>query len=340
MLMVTRLFLSGQTSHVLQLIAALRRLGVAADLALSHPPPPSVAGPCRAAAAAYGIDWTVHPTPSSLAARVAAGRYDLVHAHSSHAWLPAARAATLSGRPLVLTAHGARLSRPELQPALQRARLVIAVGHRFARELGPAARRVRVIPNGVDLERFRPHERLSPEQPPAGPLRAAWFGREGETRRAVRCFALAARALQRRGIPVEAVLIGPSRPCAGVPALGWLADPAPLLARQHVVVASGLALREAMAAGAAALLAGTRYGGIVWPARLGPDADLGGRAGPGLRPLRVGALVRDLLRLHADRRLLAWLRWASRRAAERYFDAADMARRTLEAYGQVLRWRG
>jgi len=52
-----------------------------------------------------------------------------------------------------------------------------------------------------------------------------------------------------------------------------------------------------------------------------------------LSPARV---ARDLMRLHRDRKLLAWLRWSSRRAAERWFDATFMAERTLQAYREVL----
>jgi glycosyltransferase involved in cell wall biosynthesis len=87
------------------------------------------------------------------AARDAARRADLVHAH----WLPAGWVAAGTGRPFVVTLHGTDMMLAERVPALarsilRRARVVIAVSTAIgasARALG--AGDVRVIPNGVDL---------------------------------------------------------------------------------------------------------------------------------------------------------------------------------------------
>ena len=122
--------------------------------------------------------WAVPPLLASMtrAARRAARRADLVHAH----WLPNGLAAALSGKPFVLTLHGTDVALAERAPALarpvvRRARVVIGVSRRLARaaeELG--ARDVRVVPNGVAVpeevaEEAEPPEvlyagRLSPEK--------------------------------------------------------------------------------------------------------------------------------------------------------------------------------
>ena len=95
------------------------------------------------------------------------GRLDLIDAHFGY---PDGYAATLLGRwlnvPVTITlrgteqrhAHDATIA-PRLALALQRATQVIAVSQslrRVALGLGVAAEKVRVVGNGVDLQRFKP----------------------------------------------------------------------------------------------------------------------------------------------------------------------------------------
>jgi len=106
-----------------------------------------------------------------------AGRPDLLHGHwlHPHGWA-AARVGKRSGIPVVLTAHGqdvARLDNPAaphpsqyramVRAACARAAAVICVSQamrdRLASLLEPDFDRLHVIPNGVDLEHFRPVER-------------------------------------------------------------------------------------------------------------------------------------------------------------------------------------
>ncbi len=99
--------------------------------------------------------WAVPPLLASLATatRRAARTADLVHAH----WLQLGAAAALSGKPFVVTLHGSDVEVARRAPALarwilRRAAGVIAVSNALAGEAGKlGARRVRVIPNGVEL---------------------------------------------------------------------------------------------------------------------------------------------------------------------------------------------
>jgi glycosyltransferase involved in cell wall biosynthesis len=89
----------------------------------------------------------------ALAARRAARNCEVVHAH----WIPSGLAALATGKPFVLQVWGTDLElarrAPFLaRPLIRRARVVIAASEYLAagsRDLG--ARRVRVIPNGVDI---------------------------------------------------------------------------------------------------------------------------------------------------------------------------------------------
>lgn len=108
---------------------------------------------------------------------------DLIHAHCAYPdGLAAVEYGRLLGRPVVITVHGHDLKdlprdprwRPLVARALQQAQAVVAVSQELgglARELG--ARGLRVIPNGVDCELFRPGSR----RPGEGGWRLLYVGR-------------------------------------------------------------------------------------------------------------------------------------------------------------------
>ena len=99
--------------------------------------------------------WAVPPLLTSMtrAARRAARKADLVHAH----WLPTGFPAAFSGKPFVLTLHGTDVELAQHAPAVarrivRRATVVIGVSQalaRAARHLG--AREARFVPNGVEI---------------------------------------------------------------------------------------------------------------------------------------------------------------------------------------------
>jgi glycosyltransferase involved in cell wall biosynthesis len=110
--------------------------------------------------------WAVPPLLASMtrAARRAARRADVVHAH----WLPTGLPAALAGRPFVLTLHGtdvelARRAARLARRIVGRAAVVIGVSQALtdaARRLG--ARDARFVPNAVAVP-----ERVAKEAEPA-----------------------------------------------------------------------------------------------------------------------------------------------------------------------------
>jgi teichuronic acid biosynthesis glycosyltransferase TuaC len=111
--------------------------------------------------------------------------FDLIDAHFAY---PDGMAAVLLGAafrcPVVITLRGSivrlaryPLHRPQLRFALRRAARVVAVSESLrgaAADLGIPPGKIRVIPNGVDTERFRPRERLEARRmlnlPPHRPI--------------------------------------------------------------------------------------------------------------------------------------------------------------------------
>jgi glycosyltransferase involved in cell wall biosynthesis len=108
----------------------------------------------------------------SLAARRAARDADLVHAH----WIPSAIAARATGKPYVLQVWGTDVELAHRAPALVRpllrgARLVIAASESLAdeaRALG--ARKIQVIPSGVEIPERVPEPEIPPHVLYAGRL--------------------------------------------------------------------------------------------------------------------------------------------------------------------------
>jgi glycosyltransferase involved in cell wall biosynthesis len=261
------------------------------------------------------------------AARRAARRADLVHAH----WLPSALAALATGKPFVVQLWGtdvelARRAPSLFRPLLRRARLVICPSYALAtaaRDLG--ARKLAVVPNGVDL----PEEVAEPEAPP----HVLFVGRLSEEK------GLPELLVATEGLPRVIVGDGPLRD--RVPeAVGFVA-PADLGAyyeRAAVVVCPsrregyGVVAREAMAHGRPVVACAV--GGLVDAVEDGVTGSLVPPRDPGALRTAIVALLDD-----AERRK-RWGAAARVRAAERFSwsaatDAAISVYRTAATSGET-----
>jgi len=325
-LLLARLFYSGQTTHTVELARELFRQGHSVNL-LSY-------GRCHLAA------WThysqvlqsegipCHRPLSWDQARAVARQAEpeVVHVHSSDLLALAGEVARETGAPVVFTAHGLGTLRA---PLVEEADQVIAVGPRVYEELRAAGlERLTLIGNGVDTERFRPGKK--------GPiLQIAYVSRVDAAKRRGLYELIEAVAMIPRARLVVASNERPSHPACT--AVGWLWDTAPLLATSHVVVGAGRAIREGMASGCVGIVLGSAYGGVVSPAALaqGRHGSLWFSGDEGEVPDRQ-ILRRDLVRLTQDelqRRTLA--KW-SREYACRHFSLKQMARAVAHVYQEAL----
>jgi glycosyltransferase involved in cell wall biosynthesis len=280
------------------------------------------------------------------------GDYDLVHV------LSAPYGALVRGAPFVLTVHspvatevryyGSSLKAKAIPAsrmeaiALFRARAVIAVSRATHDDLAVRhpymTARVFVVPNGVDLERYR-----APERKSRGPLRILLVGRL-EPRKNFREAILALAPLPNSSYVLEVAGSGSREGelkalavAAGVNArfLGWVppSDLPSLYARADMFVSSsrsegfGLTILEAMASGCATVASDI-------PAH----REL-------LEPGRAGILYHDTKELGEaiktmaeDRELVATVARSGNTHASR-FSWGETARRTLEVYEAETRSR-
>ncbi|HEV2370697.1 MAG TPA: glycosyltransferase [Streptosporangiaceae bacterium] len=319
------------------------------ELTVACPADGDLAGWAREANAVWEpLDMRRSPHPADILAvlrvRLLARDHALVHLHSSKAGAVGRLALASLGRhrpPSVFTPHGwSWLVGGRLAPAyrlFERVMLpvtsaVVAVSREERADgrvvLGPQATRIQVIPNGVDVGRFRPDGPLA--QRSADPLVVS-VGRLCHAR--APDIAVAALALMRTpGVRLRLVGEGEDRDTVQqqvqalgltdrVELTGFRPDPGPDLRAADVVLipsrydGMALVLLEAMACGAA-----------VVATRVGGSSALAG-AGILVPPGDPGALARAVDDLLADpARRTALGAAARRRAVERF-----SLRRSLEA---------
>jgi len=286
----------------------------------------------------------------TLRRTIAAGRFDLVHAHLGPSEAVAAMA-TPRGVPLVASRRG-RNRNFEGNPALK---LVEGLGHRRvdvlicnSRYLSDVTRAedhwpppIRVIHNAVDLDRFTPA--AMPDGPPTVAVVANLYPRKGHER-FLRTFALVRERLP----DARAVFVGDGAERPRLEALatelglggdvtfaGRVEDPRPFVEQAHVIALvsddEGFpnALLEAMAMGRPVLA--TDVGGIPELVRDGRDGLLVPRGTTAIAEALVG-LLRD-----PDER--ARMAVSARQRAETFtWDA--VVRETEAVYQDVLQDRG
>jgi len=288
----------------------------------------------------------------------------VVHAHSrAAAWV--SFFATRGGRvPLVSSLHGLQPLHPTARAFSVYGEVMLAVSagvrENAVQGMGLPAARVRLVPNGVDLERFRPAGAavaaearralgLPPDAPvvalvgrlsgPRGPLARVAVA---ETFSRIRAAAPGARLLLAGGAaapPDVAAAVADANAGAGEEVVRWLGhlgDVRPVFAAADVVIAAGRSALEAMAsARPVAALGETHYVGVVQEAtaaeaRASNFGDTGERRAPD--PGRVAADVAALLADRGHReRLGAW----GRAFVARHYDADQVWRRVEAAYRQA-----
>lgn len=254
------------------------------------------------------------------AARRAAEGADLVHAH----WLPSALAARMAGRPYVVQLWGSDLELARSIPGwgrseLRRARVVISPSQALGREAKRmGARRVEVIPSGVDLPEGIGEEADPPEVLYAGRLSPEKGVLELVEAASGMNLVVAGDGPLRDRVPQARGFVGP-------------AELARLYARAAVVVCPshregfGVVCLEAMAHGRPVVA--SAVGGLL-------DLVVDGETGIHVKPGDVGELRAALERLLADRKLRRQMGDAGRRRAAEQFSWDAVTRQTLEVYAR------
>lgn len=301
----------------------------------------------------------VHPLSSirkvmSLAGEIRGRRIDLVHCHGYRAAAVGVTAAVLARRPAIITAHNlfpenaSAPAKATLRFVAGAAKAVIAVSPSAERTLisaGVAAKKVRVIPNGVEIPAVIecldsvPGVELPPEARPI-----ICIARLTEIKGVK--YLIDAAAIIEAQVPGARIIIagdGPDREALEthvynvapglVQFLGYREDVGELLKFAEVVVMPSLAegaplvLAEAMALGRP--FVGTAVGGIS-------DAITDGKNGLLVPPKDPMALANAVVSVLQNPELARILGRNARRYAEAELDVRVMVERTTEVYKAIL----
>lgn len=334
----------GVFTHVKELAQSLQRLGLKPVIGFIQNSSTAkifkLAKPDMEAMKAllHGIDYFIYETDEELLQKISQSDIKLIHAHSP---LVLSSAMTVSQRlciPYVVTLHGIADWNKLYSSALQQAKAVIAIGPEVARSAGPEfQKKIRIIFNGIDTERFKPGiSKINKET-----LRVVWMGRtNGPTANGATFLAKAVRSLRKKGIPIEAKVIGHAcgADIGGMEACGWVHDPIEHLQQSHIVFARGRALREAMACGNIGFLIGEGYGGMVkrkWFAQ-GKKPILSGTLKHGYSRLDAAEIAKDLLFFHRRRDLLETGKGFARSIAVKHFNIKNMVEEICSVYMEAL----
>ncbi len=317
--MLSRFRCSGAMSHLFSLAAGLNRLGARAVAVITHCPPHYLDQirryqqffPCFA-----------ESRPEKIIKLARGYRFDLLHLHDlSLAGITEKLLHTLQ-IPCGATLHGIP-ARP-VNPALLQKLSFLITPHPQAWVPAWPGRRAVFIPEGVDLDMYRPAEKEG--------FKITFIGEEyGFTPES------AAALLKAAGLAdVEVELLSPEPlPLLKGRDYGWLLNSAPVLSRSQVVVGTYRGLLEGMACGNAALILGQSYQGMFEPESSPaafPFPDLSGTGGetPCYRTIFF-----HLTALLKDRPFLQSLQQQGRKFIRENCDLRLAAERTYQLYRQV-----
>jgi len=318
--MLTRFSYSGIMGHVLSLAGKLNSQGCRVAVVVTDCP-----APLRQAYHDYcrnKVDLFTESKETEIHKLIRHYRFHVLHVHSP-ALIPLARTIEQNLRlPWGVTVHNGLL--PARQENLARAAFIITTSTATYRKLNRAGFPAVFIPEGIDLDEFRPAQKAE--------LKIAYIAESGGYSEDG-CLALL-KAAALADLPVD-LICAEQFPQVRGRFHGWPPSTAPVLRQSAVVVGRGRGLLEGMACGNASLILGPYYGGILEAGALGAAAypDLSGRTGkePCYREIFF-----DLSRLIKDG---AYLGELQRRSRKYVLENHDL-RLSAELTGKVYRNTG
>lgn len=325
-LLLSDFFLSGQTTHVLELAYQLERLGINVHIAFgtihsklfwSHYAPHLTK---------RGISFSEEANLAVLLPKARRWQPDLLHSQSSTLFQ---RAQLLSSRldvPYVVTCHGLGFHQTRYRPIFQGAKAIIAIGPKVADEISEFSHKVTTILNGIDTDLFCPpaHESKMRKE-------ILYVGRMEEKRVEVLRH-LAQVHNQICGTPLKIISDwNPNLP--GTEFRPWQVDLLPHLQKSGIVAACGRTAREALSCGNAVVLMQKAYDGTI-SSQLVTESnfDFSGNLGRFPHTLLQADLQRLLRRSHRLKKLQQW----GRNYALAHLSSEQMAKRTALLYREIL----
>ena len=319
---LNRFFYSGQTTHVFSLVREQQRQGVSALLIMDGYPSHQAVAMYKGMVNELGAA-IIKPGDMLAIMRLIQGKqFHLIHAHSSLTYAMTASLADKLRIPYVVTCHGLGLNKQEYGPFFHKARSIICISPRVADTFREFSYKSCIIPNGIDLNEFQPGVKKDP-------VKIAFIARVDHAKqKGYNQFCKAVDLLE----DTEIYIASNKNPISiSAEYLGWTNEIAHLLAQTDIVVGTGRAILEGMAAGNAAVILGRTYQGILTPEKAAKQhfLDLSGLAGndPCFRDIFY-----DLTKLMQNKNYLHQLQRFGRERVKKEFDNEEHTLRIIELY--------
>jgi glycosyltransferase involved in cell wall biosynthesis len=319
-LMLTRFYLNGQTTHVFSLCSELLKAGHQPFLAavnLDHPA-------YRQWLSSRRIPFTTSAEQHHLDKLMENYSFDLIHTHSAHTLELALDFGRRYQIPAAATCHYLDFEPLDLLAAADK---IITISPEMAETLALPAEKTVMIENGVDIRALRTEQIPRNHSVPTA-LIAVRMTEEKEPG----CAELV-RALTAQGWKVYSV--GNWRPYyLGIPYSGWQVNLTALYQAADLVIGTGRSVREGMAAGAACFVLGDYLDGVVTEANveLLRHYNFSGRAAKQLPdPQVIAAQVEYLSKTN-----LAELQEFSASYAQEHFSLQEMTDAVISVYRSLV----
>lgn len=321
-IVLTRFYLNGQSTHVFSLCSELRRQGHVPYLiaiGLNHP--------------GY-IKWLQQNKirfssrlpqyiPACLQRKY---RFDIIHTHSAHTLKSALTFGIQLDLPVIATCHYLDFA---AKKQLNKANQVIFISKEMQQRLANSTKNAIVIENGVDTHLFYPQQEDTADKP-----LALIVSRITETKEIG--YAKMISVLQDKGWLIES--IGDWQPQSqqktGPTYHGWKVNIASRVNKADLVIGTGRAIREGMAAGCAALVLGDAFDGIVTPDNVSElrAANFSGRATK--QEADYETIIAAIDALTPEK--LKELQIFSRKYAQENFSLTQMTKEIIRVYQSCL----
>ncbi len=323
-LLTTEFFLSGQSTHVLDLAIQLQRLGHETEIVFTGIHTSLFRSYYGSMLTKAGVRYHHTKNSNQLTQIVQNFKPALIHSHSSTIFNLTRKLAQAAYIPYVVTCHGLGFSHPKYQLALSDAQKIIVVGPNSAAELLPKYQdKISIIPNGIDIERFKPTKKERPTT-------IYYIGRIDWSK---------LDPLKRlrdavSNIPeLQLVIVGDWKPpLENINFIPWQPDIESIMARANIVVGCGRSAREALASGCAVLLMNSKYDGLI-DLKMLKKSNFNFSGNTGLSTFNQ--IQKDLVKLTNNRRYLRRIQRSSRDYAVTHLSSAKMAKTIISVYEEV-----
>lgn len=326
---LNRFFYSGQTTHVFSLIKEQQKQGMRSDLVIEGYP--SVKALDSYKETMKGLQATIiRPGDEAIITRqIKQMRYDIIHAHSSLTFGLAHKLSLQFQIPFVITCHGLGLNKEDFRPFLQNAAALFCPGKRVADSMHEYADKVRLIKNGVDLNDFKPALKTDPVKIVLL-ARIDHYKQDG--------YVQLCKAVDLLDNVI--FFVASDKPPHSFTAkyLGWVEKVADLLRETDIVVGTGRAVVEGLAAGNAVIVLGRAYQGILTPEKAESQKNWDQSGLFGSEPCYKDIFF-DIVKLTQNRTYLKQLQEYGRKLAEERFDIRIVCEYMAEVYRECFAGR-